>query len=371
VLGDNLVWAGAEPDLGSQPGAVLIVDAATGALAWTVQGKMPSISSGQTSWFGVFGSALVGGTSGAVSSDGTYGTVLFGLDAQGSTAFHVTIANTGDTVNDMRVVYLVYALSGQTLLVLLLSGVASHAAMSAIDLASGQVRWSHPVTDLTPTSQSGTADGRRGYLIDAGTVYGFDLSTGKQLWRTACAGRRLLVAGSALLVSNDSESGLLGSSSIVCLDCATGRTLWTTAGDYLVGATATLAYVAFEAISLSAIELATGKTRWTYRGGYAPVPTGRALNMPDGPYVSEQVVIVGGETFAGTGSGASASPFAGDYGFLVLDAATGTPRWFHSGIFTADDYLDWPAAVSGSMVYVATTATLYAFDAASGRGSSK
>jgi outer membrane protein assembly factor BamB len=353
--------------LGSEPSSVLIIDAANGALAWTTQGRMPSVAGGQTSWYGVFGSTLVGGTNGVVSGDDTLGTVLFGLDPQGTTAFQVTLADTGSAVSDT--VYLVYALSGQILLVLLLSGVASR-SMSAIDLTSGRILWSQPVSDLVPTLQSGTADEQRGYLIDGSAVYGFDLSTGQQLWSTASAGSQLLVAGSALLVSSGLESGMPGSSDIVCLDCTTGRTLWTSAGTYVIGATAELVYAASDTSVLSAIDLATGETRWKYRGGYAPLPTQSVLNRPDGPCVSEQIVVVGVEAISVTGSGASTSLSADgfDFGFLVLDAATGTPLWYHSGILTLAETEDWPAVVSGSRIYVTTTATLYAFDAASGKG---
>jgi outer membrane protein assembly factor BamB len=188
MLEDNLVWASAEGDLGSEPGAVLIVDAAAGAPAWTAQGRIPSLPGGQTTWYGVFGSTLVGGTNGVVSGDDTLGTVLFGLDAQGATAFQVTLATSGGALSNVLGVYMVYALSGQALLASVLTDGADQ-NMSAIDLTSGQILWSQPASEFS-TLQSGTAGAQRVYLIDASAVYGFDLATGEQLWSCPWAAPR-------------------------------------------------------------------------------------------------------------------------------------------------------------------------------------
>ncbi|WP_228553704.1 protein kinase domain-containing protein [Catenulispora pinisilvae] len=382
VMGSTVVWTPVAEEQTTQPSSVVAVDAATGVQAWKADEIAPSGQTGSTRWFGVFDGALVGFSQTTDIMAGKVTATVFGLDPQGKQAFQVT---TSDTNSQLYYAYSGYALSGRTLLFSYDS--LTKPSISALDLDSGQVRWSQPVGMMTAEMPGTvTADAQRCYFINASAVHGVDMSTGKQVWSipTAAAdgASRLAVAGTSLLVSVSSPMaggpGASFSANTACLDSATGKTKWVATGSSLLGATDTSIYAMSVTGGVAALDPETGKLRWGFGGQHASTkpqpemsatvlyPPSFVLNAPNGPYVSDEVLVLGCMTDEINKATPSMTSAPSNAGFVVLDAGTGKPLWRHTGIFSMSYVEGWPLAVSGSMIYTATSSTLYAFDASKG-----
>ena len=383
IMGSTVVWSPISEEPTTQPSTLVAVDAATGVQAWKADGVAPPGLTGLTKWFGVFDGILVGFSQTSTILAPKLDTTVFGLDPRGKVAFQVTIS---DTNSPLYYAYCGYALTGRTLLFNYNKVAAS--SISALDLDSGRVRWSKPINMLT-AALAGTviADAQRCYFIDASTVHGIELSTGKQVWSTptaAASGGRLAVTGDSLLVSSlgsmggGSAGSLPFATNLACLDSATGKTKWVARGSSLLGATDKTVYASNAMGAIAALDPETGKPRWTFGGGAGPTQAGPTwsvtalypptflMNAPNGPYVSDEVLVMGCMTAQILTANPTATSLPSDAGFVVLDAATGKPLWRHAGIFSLGGSESWPLAVSGSMIYTATSSTLYAFDASKG-----
>jgi outer membrane protein assembly factor BamB len=99
----------------------------------------------------------------------------------------------------------------------------------ALDLATGETRWTRRIDDAGFTSAAALAADAAFPLVvgdDAGTVRGLDRNDGTIRWEYATEGE--ISGGPTILADGDGPRVLVGSqdASLSCLDLATGRLLW-------------------------------------------------------------------------------------------------------------------------------------------------
>jgi outer membrane protein assembly factor BamB len=236
-------------------------------------------------------------------------------------------------------------------------------AIVAVDLASGQARWRHPLEGVggAPTV---TAD--RLFVATSHEVLAIDRKTGARLWGRPLA-REL--SGSIRLAA---DTLLVPAGPLLALDAATGDTRWQleahAAGTPCVEGSAVLVQAAIEPASsrLLALDLVSGRARWSLESGnadarrYAPlvvgdvvygvyergssvassgngrpfvaeIATGRVLWSNDDVSVDTSPVHANGRVFF-HGQNFRAARGAGydNWGLMALDDASGAVAWLNS-----------------------------------------
>jgi outer membrane protein assembly factor BamB len=222
---------------------------------------------------------------------------------------------------------------------------STSAGITAVELASGRVRWHYPVGD---DNVNLVADEQACYLLHPPTVTALDITTGTVKWRNStginvsdvlrdAVPQIVTVAGGTLLVPT--------TSGVVALDTATGRQRWASsapASDTGRSCRPVVAggnVVVADTGALYAFDISSGALRWQTVTGVDMYPELAA---------SSSVVAVLLATH-------QKSQIPG--GFLVVAAADGKARFAHHG----PPGTIWSVAVSGPMVYASDGTSLQAF----------
>ena len=249
------------------PNAVIGVDAATGALSWTVvRDYGPSASPAVTS---------LGGRQVLLFTEG------FGSHPPGSSPTPTTSASASPSASGRA------AQTGPM-----------DSYLAALDLATRKPLWA-PV-QLERVSRTGvTVDEQTVFLGDnAGTIYAIDVSTGRILWKQAVGGyvdTPLAVAAGKVYVSVRGKAGTTTSAALVALGESDGKIAWryqatrsnllTSAavgsGAVVVGAAYVSPNGTLQAPTVRAIDAAGGTLRWSVTTNAPVAPFGAPAVMGD------------------------------------------------------------------------------------------
>jgi len=231
--------------------------------------------------------------------------------------------------------------------------------VSAIDAATGTVRWSHKTVD--PATSSPTVAGK---LVYVGTTHGImalKVTTGKQLW--------YLHTPAVIAAATVAHGVVYASSNVLsAIDAATGALLWRAPGAYFGSSPAVakdVLYVGSER-GLSAIDPTTGSTIWYFETD-DPVSspavlhgvvyfecndgTIRALNASTGALIwSRPLTTDGNDNSYASPAVARGVVYAamGDGRLWALNATTGEVRWSRQTYAS----LESSPAVANGVVYV-------------------
>ncbi|GAA0916696.1 PQQ-binding-like beta-propeller repeat protein [Nonomuraea longicatena] len=358
----RLVVAGGHAYTSSDDGTLYALDAATGALRWSV----PT------------GSSV---TSGPISSGDTVyfalGSGLLALDAaSGRTRWHRKITGATELVIDRGTLYAdsdryaVYALdpaTGRTRWRDPADGVvrrilphpagdlvyaAGDDGVVALDARTGTRRWRVPVARFASVSSAATTSDTV-YAATDDQIQAIDRLTGRVSWRRSEPVQvGIQVADGAVYVA--------GGSALSKLDAATGRRQWS----YDVGPLRLtmnalklargVAYFNVALGRLHALDTATGRLRWSYPPQDEPDRRGHVWYLPATRL----------DAFAPVPHGDTLLTAFGDGTLHALDPATGTPRW----TFEAGGEVTTPPVVKDGRIHVGgVNGNVYGIRAADGR----
>ncbi|MFI1200232.1 PQQ-binding-like beta-propeller repeat protein [Streptomyces sp. NPDC020883] len=327
LLGDTLVRWDQTTAIG--------YDTVTGEERWTAAPRLPSGTSGRPEWLGVQGSTLY------ATAWGDRGHLL-GLDGNGAVKFShaVTGPEAGSTFPAH--IHDVFCTTGSVALL----GTSSDNGYGvyAVDLVTGKALWSRKAAGSDFRAHS---DGRRCFLLDAGTLHGLDLRTGTARWTVEDVAR----PGDYPHLATDGNALLVTSTKVQAFGAADGRRLWTAVDEPTTldptTVLGTTAYVVDGQGTLFALDTRTGKQLWHTAGPLSLAPAGAT---DPGPAVSSSLLAY--PLFS------AVTP-----GFLVLRATDGKVLWAHqdSGAATTNRTTAWRVQATGTTLYAASDTTLYAF----------
>jgi outer membrane protein assembly factor BamB len=317
---------------------------------------------GQVRWASDAGDtvmAVAGGTAYAVGNSGT----LSALDAATG-----QVRWTYTTADDHPVATV--AAAGSTLYVISTVGM-----VYALDAATGKARWAYPTRSTIPDRQSVTVSRGTVYISDGDSkVYALNAATGKARWTYTTGGyynEDPTVAGGTLYVGD-------AGGTVYALDAATGQFRWAQTSIDTIGppvVSGGTVYIGEVGGAVDALDTATGKVRWTYTvasqndsfqagpavaGGtvYIGDTNGRVYALDAATGKARWTYATGGTwTIRDSPVVAGATVYVASNKLFALDAATGKARW----TYTAGNYVDSPA-VAGGIVYVGSEALVYALN---------
>jgi eukaryotic-like serine/threonine-protein kinase len=230
--------------------------------------------------------------------------------------------------------------------------VGTDSVVNAIDVATGQPRWTHPIEQpLGTDAESLVVAGSTVYASDEEHLYAIDAASGSRRW--VVDSEELLAADSSTVVCTgyDRQQRRV----VAAVDPATGSARWTRRlEDVWVGTSSPPEVSALSGSSahlvgggaLVTLDLADGATLWSRPVTDEPVADG-LVTTPDTVFLTDPA------------SNSSDPPPV-----LALDARTGVERWIVQGSMSPDVA---PRLVAGNTVYSTGLAEVAAFDAASGR----
>jgi outer membrane protein assembly factor BamB len=214
----------------------------------------------------------------------------------------------------------------------------------ALDAATGQPRWSYDVNMPVDTAVvvDGVVYAGTTRIGSAGAVVAIDAATGQERWRIATAGDvgSVAVTGGVVYAAASPAN-----STLLALDDATGKTLWSRD---LPGCVCAAPAVGDGVLFVGspdgvfAVDMANGDLRWRF----APADDARLQWTP----------AVAGDLVYASGSAPD---------IYALDAATGAERW-HAAISALGSLPVSPPTVADGMVYVGGDGLVVALDAVSG-----
>lgn len=225
----------------------------------------------------------------------------------------------------------------------------AHAALLALDLASGGELWRHPTTAHS-LSAAAVERGTVYFTTSAGQLHALDAASGAERWAVAHEswGSAAPAAAPGLVVAGGRDSTLRGYAD-------TGAPLWRWAGG---GAFAGALCLAGDALytcgwdgRLYVFDAQSGTLRWQL----AP-ERGQGTTSP--PTIGAGRVFVGSRVYRDP-----SARTGGTYALLALDASTGAELWRYP---TPRHIVAGPAVAGGFVLAAADDGVLRAIDAATG-----
>lgn len=218
-----------------------------------------------------------------------------------------------------------------------------------LEVASGQLLWSHQTAGIVHWSSPAVAEGKVVLGTTDGVLHCLEAATGKALWTQTLAGRHSdhmmsgpTVAGDTVFTGGGYENGFYA------LSLADGRKLWQFAARNLVCCSPAVDDTRVYGLTdgagqVFALDRATGKESWTRAfgngwGACNPVLSGKTLfvTLREGTESGKPVALVALDTETGKTlwSHAEGSAWAGPaaaHGMLFYGSDDGTLRAFGSG----------------------------------------
>lgn len=218
--------------------------------------------------------------------------------------------------------------------------------VSALDAASGRVRWSVQ-TKGDSVASSLVAANDLVYLINAGTLYALSARSGQVQWsfRTSTSdGVSPALMSHTLYVSVYVSSLNADANKLEALDARTGQEKWSFQLDDMASTPTVadgLVYVNVGGDSLSAVDAASGKLRWTAFGDYAP---------------SSSPIVVNGLVYM----------ISTDGKVSVYNAQSGAKQWSIQ-VAVRKIFVNSSPAVGYGLIYFYANKTLYVCDVRTGQ----